>query len=168
MKCPYCKKDNDRVVDSRSSEDGLAIRRRRECIECSRRYTSYERLDENPVKVIKKDGRRATFDRNKLRAGIEKACEKRPVGEPQITRTVEQIEAEALNRFEREIPTEFLGERVMDELRKLDQVAYVRFASVYREFKDVTEFVGVLNELSNAFRNSNSNSGGKGEQDQER
>jgi transcriptional repressor NrdR len=162
MKCPYCKKDNDRVVDSRSSEDGLAIRRRRECLECSRRYTSYERLDENPVKVIKKDGRRVPFDRSKLRLGMEKACEKRPVSEERITAIADQIEAEALNRFEREIPTGYLGERVMDELRKVDQVAYVRFASVYREFKDVTEFVNVLNELNQVIRNS----GGSGEQDQ--
>ncbi len=162
MKCPYCKKDNDRVVDSRSSEDGLAIRRRRECLECSRRYTSYERIDENPVKVIKKDGRRVPFDRSKLRGGMAKACEKRPVSEEQVTKVVEQIEAEALNNFEREIPTEFLGERVMSALRKIDQVAYVRFASVYREFKDVTEFVNVLNELNHVIRSG----GGKGEQDQ--
>jgi transcriptional repressor NrdR len=148
MRCPYCKKDNDKVVDSRSSEDGLAIRRRRECLECHRRYTSYERLDENPVKVIKKDGRRVPFDRAKLRGGIQKACEKRPVSEEQITSTVETIEAEALNRFEREIPTGFLGEQVMKHLRGLDQVAYVRFASVYREFKDAAEFQNVLNELN--------------------
>jgi transcriptional repressor NrdR len=161
MKCPYCKKDNDRVVDSRSSEDGLAIRRRRECLECSRRYTSYERIDENPVKVIKKDGRRVPFDRSKLRSGIAKACEKRPVSEERISTVVEQIEAESLNSFEREIPTEFLGEKVMAELRKMDQVAYVRFASVYREFKDVTEFVSVLNELNHVIRSG----GGKSEQD---
>jgi transcriptional repressor NrdR len=149
-------------VDSRSSEDGLAIRRRRECLECSRRYTSYERIDENPVKVIKKDGRRVPFDRTKLRAGMEKACEKRPVSAEQMDNIAEQIEAEALNKFEREIPTDFLGERVMAELRKIDQVAYVRFASVYREFKDVTEFVNVLNELNHVIRSG----GGKGEQDQ--
>ncbi len=148
MRCPYCKKDNDKVVDSRSSEDGLAIRRRRECLECRRRYTSYERLDENPVKVIKKDGRRVPFDRAKLRSGIEKACEKRPVSQEQIARTVEAIEAEALNRFEREIPTEFIGGQVMQHLRGLDQVAYVRFASVYREFKDAAEFINVLDELN--------------------
>ncbi len=162
MKCPYCKKDNDRVVDSRSSEDGLAIRRRRECLECSRRYTSYERIDENPVKVIKKDGRRVPFDRGKLRGGIEKACEKRPVSQDQINAVVEGIEAAALNNFEREIPTEFLGEQVMVALRKIDQVAYVRFASVYREFKDVAEFESVLNELNQVIRGS----GGKGDQDQ--
>ena len=148
MRCPYCKKDTDKVVDSRPSEDGLAIRRRRECLACHRRYTSYERLDENPVKVIKKDGRRVTFDRAKLRAGIEKACEKRPVSEEQITRVVETIEADALNQFEREIPTEFLGQQVMRHLRALDQVAYVRFASVYREFKDAAEFMNVLDELN--------------------
>ncbi len=161
MKCPYCKKDNDRVVDSRSSEDGLAIRRRRECLECNRRYTSYERIDENPVKVIKKDGRRVPFDRGKLRSGLAKACEKRPVSEERISTVVEQIEAEALNSFEREIPTGFLGEKVMAELRKMDQVAYIRFASVYREFKDVTEFVNVLNELNHVIRSG----GGKSEQD---
>jgi transcriptional repressor NrdR len=148
MRCPYCKKDNDRVVDSRSSEEGLAIRRRRECLACRRRFTSYERVDENPVKVIKKDGRRVPFDRAKLRAGIEKACEKRPVPQEQISQIVESIETDALNSFEREIPTDFLGEQVMKHLRKLDQVAYVRFASVYREFKDVAEFVDVLDELS--------------------
>ncbi len=162
MKCPYCKKNDDRVVDSRSSEDGLAIRRRRECLKCSRRYTSYERIDENPVKVIKKDGRRVPFDRGKLRGGIEKACEKRPVSQDQINAVVESIEAAALNNFEREIPTEFLGEQVMAALRKIDQVAYVRFASVYREFKDLTEFESVLNELNQVIRGS----GGKGDQDQ--
>jgi transcriptional repressor NrdR len=161
MKCPYCKKDRDRVVDSRSSEDGLAIRRRRECLECGRRYTSYERIDENPVKVVKKDGRRVSFDRAKLRGGIAKACEKRPVSEERINAVAERIEAEALNSFEREIPSGFLGEKVMSELRKLDQVAYIRFASVYREFKDVTEFVSVLDELNHVIRSG----GGKGEQD---
>ena len=159
MRCPYCKKDNDRVVDSRSSEDGVAIRRRRECLDCHRRYTSYERLDENPVKVIKKDGRRVPFDRAKLRAGIEKACEKRPVAEEQISGMVDAIEAEALNRFEREIPTGFLGEQVMKRLRAADQVAYVRFASVYREFKDAAEFMNVLNELNELIKG-----GARGEQ----
>jgi transcriptional repressor NrdR len=147
MRCPYCKKDSDRVVDSRSSEEGLAIRRRRECLVCHRRFTSYERLDENPVKVVKKDGRRVPFDRAKLRAGLEKACEKRPVSQEDISRMVDTIEAEALNQFEREIPTEFLGQRVMEHLRRADPVAYVRFASVYREFKDVAEFKSVLDEL---------------------
>ncbi len=123
-------------------------------MECNRRYTSYERIDENPVKVIKKDGHRAPFSQNKLRSGIEKACEKRPVSQEQLDRVVERIEAEALNSFDREIPTDFLGEKVMAELRKIDQVAYVRFASVYREFKDVTEFVNVLNELNHVIRNS--------------
>jgi transcriptional repressor NrdR len=147
MQCPFCRKDNDRVVDSRAGENGRVTRRRRECLECKRRYTSYERVEETPLRVIKKDGSRVGFDRAKVRAGIEKACEKRPVSADEIARIVEAIEAEAIEGFEREVPTHFIGERVMEELRRLDEVAYVRFASVYRAFKDVNEFRHVLDEF---------------------
>jgi transcriptional repressor NrdR len=147
MQCPFCKKDNDRVVDSRTSENGRVTRRRRECIECERRYTSYERVEETPLRVMKKDGSRVGFDRAKIRAGIEKACEKRPVSADEIVRIVDSIEAEVVEKYEREVPTRFIGERVMEELRRLDEVAYVRFASVYRAFKDVNEFRHVLDEF---------------------
>jgi len=147
MQCPFCRKDNDRVVDSRAGENGRVTRRRRECLECKRRYTSYERVEETPLRVKKKDGTRVGFDRAKLRAGIEKACEKRPVSADEILRIVDAIEAEIIEKYEREVPSNFIGERVMEELRGLDDVAYVRFASVYRAFKDVNEFRHVLDEF---------------------
>jgi transcriptional repressor NrdR len=147
MRCPFCRVDKDRVVDSRAGDDAATIRRRRECLQCRRRFTTYERIEENPMRVIKKDGRRMPYDREKLRGGIHKACEKLPISAEQIDQVVATVEAEAFEKFEREVPSRFLGELVMRELRKLSQVAYVRFASVYREFKDVSEFMGVLEEF---------------------
>jgi transcriptional repressor NrdR len=141
MRCPNCNEDNDRVVDSRSAAEGQAIRRRRECLVCGARFTTYERIEETPLRVVKKDGTRATFDREKIAAGIRHACEKRPVSEQQIETLVREIEAEVAGRFEREVPTRQIGEMVMERLKALDKVAYVRFASVYREFKDPEDFV---------------------------
>lgn len=147
MRCPYCQLDNDKVIDSRASEDGYAIRRRRECLGCHRRYTTYERLEEVAIKVIKKDGNRVPFDRAKIRSGLEKACWKRPISDEQIEATVSAIEREIYDRFDYEAATQEIGELVMQELRKLDQVAYVRFASVYREFKDARDFVDELEPI---------------------
>ena len=144
MRCPFCKNNDDRVVDSRTSEAGDTIRRRRECLKCKRRYTSYEHIEETPLRVIKKDGARGIYDRQKIVTGILKACEKRPVTQEDIDKLVQQIEAEIFELSDREVASVFIGEQVMKGLRKLDQVAYVRFASVYREFKDVNEFMDVL------------------------
>jgi transcriptional repressor NrdR len=147
VRCPFCKQDNDRVIDSRASNDGFAIRRRRECLECSRRYTTYERLEESPLRVVKKDGRREPFDRAKILAGLRRACEKRPLSEEKLEEIVARIERSCSEKFDREVPTSFIGDLVMQELRTLDQVAYVRFASVYREFKDVTQFLQELRPM---------------------
>jgi transcriptional repressor NrdR len=147
MRCPYCKQDRDRVVDSRSASDGFVIRRRRECLGCERRYTTYERLEESPLRVVKKGGNRVAFDRSKIRIGIEKACEKRPVPADAIEEIVGRIEGAILERHEKEVPAKEIGRMVMEELRNLDQVAYVRFASVYREFKDVSQFIDELRPL---------------------
>jgi transcriptional repressor NrdR len=144
MRCPTCKTDNDRVIDSRSSDDGYAIRRRRECLNCKRRYTTYERLEEPMVKVIKKDGMREPFSREKIRAGLEKACWKRPIGAERIDGIVTDIETEVYAHGDSEIESRELGTMVMARLAKVDQVAFVRFASVYREFKDVNDFVDEL------------------------
>ena len=149
MRCPYCQIDNDKVIDSRASEDGMAIRRRRECLGCHRRYTTFERVEEGSVRVIKKDGNRVPFDRMKIKAGLEKACWKRPISEDRIEATVSAIEREIYDRFENEVETRDIGEIVMKELAKLDQVAYVRFASVYREFKDARDFVEELQPILN-------------------
>ena len=147
MRCPFCRQDNDRVVDSRSGEDGVTIRRRRECSSCKRRFTTYERVEENPLRVIKKDSRRVPYERDKMRRGIERACWNLNVSIEQIERMVSAVESEAFEKYEREVPSSFLGELVMRELRKVNQVAYVRFASVYKEFKDVSEFMEVLEEF---------------------
>jgi transcriptional repressor NrdR len=161
MKCPFCKADNDRVVDSRSSEGGAAIRRRRECLECKRRFTTYEKAErEIRVRVIKKDGSRVPYDRGRLLEGLHKACHKRPVSEETIQRIVREIEDETIAQFEQEVPTTFLGTRVMAKLRKVDQVAYVRFASVYREFKAASEFVEAAEEAQSASRESPGATGG--------
>ena len=141
MRCPYCNSDNDKVVDSRSAEEGFSIRRRRECIRCERRFTTYERFEQTALQVVKKDGSRAPFDRRKVLAGILKACEKRPVSTQAIEMIVVRIEQEVGRRFDREVPAAAIGELVMKELKRLDPVAFVRFASVYREFKDVGDFV---------------------------
>ncbi|MBA4020324.1 MAG: transcriptional regulator NrdR [Pirellula sp.] len=147
MICPFCRVDNDRVIDSRTSQDGLAIRRRRECLHCKRRFTTYERVEEMSLKVIKKDGNRVPFEREKIKRGLEKACWKRPIGENDVERVVTNIENEVYKTYDSEIPSGELGELVMRHLRHLDQIAYVRFASVYREFKDVREFVSELEPM---------------------
>lgn len=147
MKCPYCTADQDRVIDSRSVEDGGAIRRRRECGKCGRRYTTYERFEQSSLRVIKKDGTHVPFDRQKILSGILKACEKRPVSLEAVEAVVVRIEQEIAKRYEREIPTRAIGEMVMRELKRLDPVAYVRFASVYREFKDIGDFVDEIRGL---------------------
>ena len=147
MRCPFCQIDNDRVLDSRSSEEGYTIRRRRECIQCKRRYTTYERLEELAIKVVKKDGIREPFSRDKIRRGLARACWKRPLSDAQIASVVAEIESDVYANFESEIETQQLGEMVMEHLGQLDQVAYVRFASVYREFKDVNDFVEELEPM---------------------
>ncbi len=147
MKCPYCGNLGDKVVDSRESKEGEVIRRRRECLECGRRFTSYERIDEIPYMVVKKDGRRERFERQKLVAGLLKACEKRPVSTSALEAVADKIEARLQETPEREISTEDIGASVMAALRHLDKVAFVRFASVYRNFRDLDEFKDELNAL---------------------
>ncbi|MGR3178272.1 MAG: transcriptional regulator NrdR [Candidatus Anammoxibacter sp.] len=144
MKCLYCKIDNDRVINSRPSEDGMTIKRRRECLDCGRRYTTYERVEESPVKVVKKDGSRVEFDRKKIMSGLEKSCEKRPVSSETLDNIVSEIELSIYEKFDREVDSKYIGSMVVKKLKSVDQVAYVRFASVYREFKDVTEFIDEL------------------------
>ena len=147
MKCPYCGHLGDKVVDSRESKEGEVIRRRRECLECGRRFTSYERIDEIPYMVIKKDGSRERFERQKLIAGMLKACEKRPVSVAALEAIADRVEGTLQERPEKEIATAEIGTFVMQELRRLDKVAYVRFASVYRHFRDVGEFMTELRDL---------------------
>lgn len=144
MKCPYCGHPDTRVIDSRPAEDNNAIRRRRSCDECGKRFTTYEKVETIPLIVIKKDNNREAFDRSKIEAGVLRACYKRPVSAEDIKRTVDEIELEVVNREEKEIPSNLIGEIVMDKLKLLDPVAYVRFASVYREFKDVNTFMDEL------------------------
>jgi transcriptional repressor NrdR len=150
MKCPFCGHLGDKVVDSRESKEGEVIRRRRECLECGRRFTSYERIDEIPYMVIKKDGTRERFERQKLISGLLKACEKRPVSVAAVEGVADRVEGILQERPEKEMSTEEVGEVVMEELKKLDKVAYVRFASVYRHFRDIGEFMTELKELLNA------------------
>jgi transcriptional repressor NrdR len=140
MNCPFCKADTDKVVDSRPAEDGFVIRRRRECIACGKRYTTYERVEEIPLRVIKKDGSRVPFDRSKVLAGLLKACEKRAVPTARLEQLIDDIEREACKMPENEVPSKSIGELIMKGLENIDQVAYVRFASVYRDFKDVNQF----------------------------
>ena len=147
MKCPYCGFRESKVVDSRPAEEGSSIRRRRECLSCERRFTTYETVESLPIVVIKKDGSRQSFDRSKVLRGMIRACEKRPVSLAALEKIADEIELELQNSMEREISTEAIGERVMDRLRTVDQVAYVRFASVYRQFKDIDTFMAELNKL---------------------
>ena len=149
MKCPFCNHMEDKVVDSRESKEGDAIRRRRECLECERRFTTYERIDEVPYMVEKKDGRREKFDRQKVLAGLLKACEKRPVSMGRLSELVNQVESKVGDSPDREISTTDIGEYLMEHLRTLDKIAYVRFASVYRDFQDEEAF---FNELKNLMR----------------
>ena len=146
MKCPYCGYQESKVVDSRPADEG-SIRRRRECLRCERRFTTYETVESLPMVVIKKDGSRQTFDRSKVLRGIQRSCEKRPVPVADMERMATEIEQELQNNLEREISTELVGEMVMDKLKKADEVAYVRFASVYRQFKDLNTFMSELNKL---------------------
>jgi transcriptional repressor NrdR len=147
MKCPYCRADNDKVLDSRASQDGFAIRRRRECLACKHRYTTYERIEATTVKIVKKDGSREAFDHAKLKRGLEKACWKRPVGDDQLESIIASVENELESAFESEVESRHVGELVMQHLRDIDEVAYVRFASVYRQFKDVQDFVEELRPM---------------------
>ena len=149
MKCPYCANLGDKVVDSRESKEGEVIRRRRECLECGKRFTSYERIDEIPYMAVKKDGTRERFDRQKLVNGLLKACEKRPVSLKSVEAIADRVESTLQERPEREISTVEIGAFVMEELKKLDKVAYVRFASVYRHFRDINEFAEELKQLLN-------------------
>ena len=147
MKCPFCNHLGDKVVDSRESKEGEVIRRRRECLECGKRFTSYERIDEIPYMVVKKDGSRERFERQKLVSGLLKACEKRPVSVAALEAVADRIEGVLQDRPDKEMTTNEVGGIVMDELRKLDKVAYVRFASVYRHFRDIGEFMSELKDL---------------------
>lgn len=147
MKCPFCNHLHDKVVDSRESKEGDAIRRRRECLKCDRRFTTYERIDEVPYMVIKKDGRREKFDRQKVLGGLLRACEKRPVSMAKLSELVNRVESMVSDSPDREISTTEIGEHLMDNLRELDKIAYVRFASVYRDFQDEEAFFNELKHL---------------------
>ncbi|MGB4658243.1 MAG: transcriptional regulator NrdR [Mobilitalea sp.] len=147
MKCPFCSKDNTRVIDSRPSDENNSIRRRRQCDECQRRFTTYEKIETIPLVVIKKDNNREPYDRSKIEAGVFRSCHKRPISVSQITALVDEVENIIFNREDKEIPTHVIGEIVMDKLKDLDPVAYVRFASVYREFKDVNTFMDELKKI---------------------
>lgn len=147
MKCPFCDNPDTKVIDSRHTEEGHAIRRRRECDKCGKRFTTYEKVEEMILMVVKKDGRREAFDRNKIRGGIIKACEKRPVPLASIEAVVDDIERGLNNMMEKEVDSTFIGELIMEQLKKLDEVAYVRFASVYRQFTDVNTFVAEIEKL---------------------
>lgn len=146
MKCPKCKKSETRVIDSRLIEEGFSIRRRRECPQCGYRFTTYEKINLD-IMIIKKDGRREPYNREKLLIGIRKACHKRPISEEIIKKFINELELDLIQRGENEIPSSYIGERVMEALKNWDKVAYIRFASVYKEFKDVTEFINQIKEL---------------------
>ncbi|MBP3664600.1 MAG: transcriptional repressor NrdR [Tyzzerella sp.] len=147
MKCPYCGKTDTRVIDSRPAEDNSTIRRRRCCDECGKRFTTYEKVETIPVMIIKKDDTRQQYDRSKIESGILRACYKLPISAGEIQRTIDDIETEIFNREEKEIPTSIVGEIVMDKLKELHEVAYVRFASIYREFKDVNTFMSEIKKI---------------------
>lgn len=147
MKCPYCNESDTKVIDSRPADDNSSIRRRRQCERCQKRFTTYEKLETMPLMVIKKDDSRETYDRSKIEAGIIHSCHKRPVSPQQISSMIDEIENQIFNMEEREVPTSAIGELVMEKLKNLDEVAYVRFASVYREFKDVNTFMEELGKL---------------------
>ena len=147
MRCPYCNNSDTRVIDSRPAEDGNSIRRRRCCDECGKRFTTYEKVETIPLIVIKKDSNREQYDRSKIEGGVLRACYKRPISAAEIQKTIDKIETEIFNREEKEIPASIIGEIVMDNLKQLDEVAYVRFASVYREFKDVNTFMSEIKKI---------------------
>lgn len=148
MRCPKCTHLHDKVIDSRMAKDGHVIRRRRECLKCSHRFTTYEEIEREDLRVIKRDGRYEQFDKRKLMAGVERACEKRPVSAEALQKTINDMIAELIKKHGREIPAAAIGEAVMDKLRRLDEVAYVRFASVYRKFRDIKEFVNEVQNLN--------------------
>lgn len=147
MRCPFCGFHESKVLDSRPADDGNAVRRRRECIQCVKRFTTYEKVDEVPLIVVKKDGKRQVFDRNKVLNGIIKSCEKRPITILQMEAIVDEIEKDLRNSMESEVTSDIIGEKVMENLKDIDEVAYVRFASVYRQFKDVNNFIQELEKL---------------------
>jgi transcriptional repressor NrdR len=147
MRCPFCNAKEDKVVDSRTTKDGKAIRRRRECLECGKRFTTYEHIEDIALMVVKKDGRREPFDSRKIKAGILKACEKRPISMEQVDRLIDEVEHTLMGSMDREVTSEKVGALVMKKLRNLDEVAYVRFASVYKQFRDVNEFMEELRGL---------------------
>ncbi|MBK8466754.1 MAG: transcriptional repressor NrdR [Chloracidobacterium sp.] len=147
MRCPFCSHIEDKVVDSRESKDGDSIRRRRECLDCGRRFTSYERIDEIPYMVVKKDGKRESWDRNKVLAGLFRASEKRPISTPQLEAIVDEVEKNVQDSLDRELSTNDIGKIIMRRLKALDKVAYVRFASVYLQFEDVSEFMSEVKDL---------------------
>ena len=147
MRCPFCGFEDSKVIDSRPTDEGVAIRRRRECIECGQRFTTYEKVESLPIIVIKKDKTRELFNREKLLAGLTRACEKRPIETSTLDRLVDKIESDLQNTLKREISTKEIGEKVMEGLKDIDEVAYVRFASVYRQFKDVNTFIAEVNKL---------------------
>jgi transcriptional repressor NrdR len=149
MKCPFCGSENDKVVDSRESKEGASIRRRRECLKCEKRFTTYERIDEIPYMVVKKDGRREKFERQKVLAGVLRACEKRAISMARMEQIVNDVEQFVVDSPERERTATELGELIMDRLKQIDKVAYIRFASVYRDFQDVSEFHSELEQLIN-------------------
>ncbi|NLW22083.1 MAG: transcriptional repressor NrdR [Tissierellia bacterium] len=149
MKCPFCDYYETKVVDSRPTDEGQAIRRGRECVQCSKRFTTYEKIEKIPLIIVKKDGNRQAYDRNKILNGILKACEKRPVPLNTIEKAVDEIERALYNSMEKEITSQQIGEMVMDKLKEIDEVSYVRFASVYRQFKDINNFAEELNKLLN-------------------
>ena len=149
MKCPYCGHPESKVIDSRPADENASIRRRRECLSCAKRFTTYETVESLPMVVIKKDGSRQSFDRQKVLRGMIRACEKRPVPLAELERIADEIEQELQNSLEREVSTDIIGEKVMEKLKKADEVAYVRFASVYRQFKDINTFMSELNKLLN-------------------
>jgi transcriptional repressor NrdR len=147
MKCPFCGKENTRVIDSRPADDNCSIRRRRQCDECSKRFTTYEKVEAIPLVVIKKDNNREPYDRSKIEAGVFRSCHKRPISVDQINALVDEVENAIFNLEEKEVPSSVIGEILMDKLKDLDPVAYVRFASVYREFKDVNTFMNELKKI---------------------
>ena len=162
MKCPYCEFLEDKVLDSRMIRDGLAIKRRRECLQCTRRFTTYEHIEERRVMVVKKDGRREAFDREKILRGLQVACRKRPVSTEAVERVVDELERDLYDRGETEVEASVIGEMVMDALQKLDPVAYVRFASVYRDFQDLSQFRELVDVLRAETRKARKPRAGRG------
>jgi transcriptional repressor NrdR len=149
VRCPFCSHHESKVVDSRPTDEGQAVRRRRDCMACAKRFTTYEKIDEIPLIVVKKNGNREPYDKNKILNGVIKSCEKRPVSLQDIEKLVDGIEKQLYNTMEREITTEFIGNLVIDKIKELDEVAYVRFASVYREFKDINTFMDEVKKILN-------------------